>query len=140
MTIDRGLQMLPGAIAYSLSGTRLAELMVESGFNPDPSNQSLRVVSGLPWQGSMPEIEGVIEAWTKRRDAARADIVQAQANLEEALLPDDERARRVVARNALPTRKTRGDGSQDQRYPDGRIVEVAPPQEATANGVPHGQG
>jgi hypothetical protein len=56
----------------------------------------------------------------KRRD-------DAQARLDEALLDDAEReqlAAQRAARNAMPQRKTRGDGSQYDRYPDGRVVEV----------------
>jgi len=47
------------------------------------------------------------------------------------LLDDDERAKRDAeskarraALDALPERKTRGDGTMYDRYPDGRRVEV----------------
>jgi hypothetical protein len=48
------------------------------------------------------------------------------------LLDDAERERRaaerksqIAAANAAPVRKTRADGSQYDRYPDGRRIEVA---------------
>lgn len=79
---------------------------------------------GVPWFGSMPEVEHRIADMQKR-------LATAQAQLDEALLDDDARAARDAesqARrdklNTTPVRKTRGDGSQFDRWPDGRVVEI----------------
>lgn len=79
----------------------------------------------MPWFGSLPEVERRIQQLTTQR-------AEAQARLDEALLDDAERERlaaedkaRRAALNAAPQRKVRGDGSQFDRYPDGRMVEVS---------------
>jgi hypothetical protein len=88
-SIDRGLRLFPGAIAYALKGTRVAELMQEAGFVPDVNDEELRMFSYLPWRGSTPEVEDRIADLRERIDRARR-------LRDDALLTDDERA----ARNA----------------------------------------
>ena len=107
--MDRG----PGVIndtGCTLGALRLGELMSAAGIEA--------------WRGTVSESEERIE----RLKRQRAD---AQALLDNALLDDAARERlaaedasRFDAANAMPQRKTRGDGSQYDRYPDGRVVEV----------------
>jgi hypothetical protein len=76
--------------------------------------------AALPWFGPMPAVDDRIRKLTTRYD-------DAQARLDERLLDDAERERLAAeraARNAMPQRKTRADGSQYDKYPDGRVVEV----------------
>jgi hypothetical protein len=115
-TIDKGL---PADTGWELETLRLGQLMRESGYveGPRVANQ---VHGPLPWPGSLPAVERRLKALVQRRDDARA-------RLDEALLDDAERERRAAEttnRNALPQRKTRGDGSQYDKYPDGSLVEV----------------
>jgi hypothetical protein len=63
----------------------------------------------MPWFGSLPQVEQRI---------ATAIAVHPLHDAV-ALTPDQ-----LAARNALPVRKTRFDGSQYDKYPDGRRVEV----------------
>lgn len=115
-TIDSGL---PADTGWELETLRLGHLMSEAGYVEGPriANQ---VKGPLPWYGSLPTVEDRLKGLTKRRDDARA-------RLDEALLDDTERDRRAaeqIKRNAMPVRKTRGDGSQYDKYPDGRVVEL----------------
>ena len=116
-SIDRGLQALAGASCYTLRSLRLADLMIEAGYTPT-DNERHRIFGGLPWRGSLKEIEHEIVRLTKQRDAA---VVA----LADASLSNEDRAARAAERNARPTRKTRGDGSVYERYADGRIVEIS---------------
>ena len=94
----------------------LGELMREAGYAPEGADPNSNFAGVMPWGGSLRDIERHAKDVTKRRDAA-------QATLDDALLDDDERAKRDAeakarraALDALPTRKVRGDGSQYDRY------------------------
>jgi hypothetical protein len=99
---------------YGLNTLVLGSLMREAGYEPAPSG----------WLGSLARTDQRLsELETKR--------ASLQASLDEALLTDeqrDARAREVAeqyeASRQRPQRKRRGDGSQYDKYPDGRIVEV----------------
>ena len=118
LTIDRGR---PGDDAgWALENLRLGQLMREAGYREGPKIEN-QVIGRLPWYGSMPDVEHRIKELTNRRN-------DAQARLTEALLDDAEREQLAAernARNAAPTRKTRGDGSQYDRHADGRVVEIS---------------
>jgi hypothetical protein len=108
VAIDRG--RVPSDAMVTLGQTRLGALMRESGV--------------VGWFGSLPDVERKITLLTQRKN-------EAAAQLADALLDDDaraakaaERAKYVAEMNARPQRKTRGDGSQYDKYPDGRVVEV----------------
>ncbi len=122
--VDFGLGVIEGT-GYGLTTLRLGQLMREEGYEVVGADPLRNYGGELPWFGSMKEVEKHIKDMTKRR-------ADAQAALDEALLDDDERAKRDAeadirrdALNALPTRKVRGDGSYYDVYPDGRRVEVA---------------
>jgi hypothetical protein len=109
---------------YDVSTLRLGELMREAGYEAQGADPDRNYAGTMPWAGSLRDIEHRTKDVTKRREAA-------QSALDDALLDDDERAKReaeskarIAALNALPQRKTRGDGSQYDKYPDGRRVEV----------------
>lgn len=120
--IDRGLGVLKGS-GYALETLRLGALMRDSGFQPAPAVDG-QAFDRLPWYGSVAETEDRIKDLGKERAAA-------QTELDDALEDDTTRARvtahaanRAAELNAGPQRKTRGDGSQFDKYPDGRRVEV----------------
>jgi len=99
-------------------------LMREAGFEAEGADPSVNYGGVLPWRGALPEVERRIAEGERRR-------ASAQSALDDALLSDPERAEREAeskarrdAANALPQRKVRSDGSQYDRYPDGRRVEV----------------
>jgi hypothetical protein len=108
-----------------LETLRLGQLMREAGYVEGPKAKN-QATGRLPWLRAMPEVE-------RRLNALHQERANAQARLDESLLNDAERERlaaedraRCDAFNAAPRRKTRGDGSQYDRYPDGRVVEVIP--------------
>ncbi|MEO8680158.1 MAG: hypothetical protein ABI665_13990 [Vicinamibacterales bacterium] len=120
--IDRGL---PSGTGYALETLRLGALMRASGYVQVGADVATNAVGALPWAGSLKEMEHFLKDLTTRQAVA-------QVQLDEALLDDasrehltTERASLMAARNAAPTRKTRGDGSQYDKYPDGRCVEVS---------------
>ena len=122
-TIDFGLGVVNGT-GYGLDTLRLGALMREAGYAPTGADPDRNYGGVMPWFGSLPEVERRIQQLTKHR-------AEAQARLDEALLNDADRAAiaaadkaRRDALNAAPQRKTRGDGSQFDRYFDGRVVEV----------------
>lgn len=109
---------------YSLETSRLGELMMQGGFQLVGADERTNAVGTLPWFGGVREVEKRLAKLNRRR-------VEAQAALDEAMLDDATRAKRDAdakarreAANAQPVMKTRGDGSQYLRYPDGRRVEV----------------
>jgi hypothetical protein len=121
--IDFGPDVLSNS-GYSLTTLRLGELMREAGYEAQGADPRLNFAGMMPWHGSIKEVEHRVKDVERRRAAA-------QAALDDALLDDDERAAREAeskarrdALNALPQRKVRGDGSQYDKYPDGRRVEV----------------
>lgn len=121
--IDFGLRVVEDT-GYDLTTLRLGELMREAGYAVEGADPDRHYAGTMPWHGSLPEVEQRIEDLTKRRE-------RAQAALDDALLDDDERAAQEAAAkakrdelNARPVRKVRGDGSQYDKYPDGRRVEV----------------
>lgn len=121
--IDRGLGVIADS-AWELNTLRLGELMKAAGYVEGPRIEN-QICGRLPWFGNPPEVERRLKGLQQQRN-------EAQARLTEALLDDAERAQRAAedkarrdALNAAPQRKTRGDGSQFDRYPDGREVEVS---------------
>lgn len=102
---------------------RLGALMIQSGIAPsDPIDG--QAIGRLPWLGSLPDTE-------RRLGEVEAIRVQVQGRLDTALLSDAERERiakedkqKRDASNAAPQRKTRGNGTRYDKYPDGRCVEV----------------
>lgn len=122
--IDFGLKVIKDS-GYDLLTLKLGELMRAAGYAPQGADPDRNFSGTMPWFGSLPEVEKRIGALAARRE-------QAQAALDDALMDDAERAERDAAAkarrdalNALPTRKTRGDGSQFDKFPDGRRVEVS---------------
>jgi hypothetical protein len=122
ITIDRG--RVSADDGRELETLRLGQLMRVAGFLEGPKIEN-QICGRLPWFGSLPEVERRLKGLQQQR-------TEAQARLTEALLDDAERAQfaaeekvRRDALNAAPQRKTRGDGSQYDRYPDGRVVEVS---------------
>ncbi len=117
VTIDRG--RVSEDAGWPLERLRLGALMREAGYAEGPKFEN-QTAGRLPWFGSLPEVEA-------RINALHQEHAGAQARLDDALLDDEGRAAKgaeIVRRNALPHRKTRGDGSQYDRYPDGHVVEV----------------
>ncbi|MEP7310157.1 MAG: hypothetical protein ABJA98_32020 [Acidobacteriota bacterium] len=121
-TIDFGPKQLLGASVYTLRSTPLGELMIAAGYTPT-DNPNHAVYSGLPWRGSLPEVEKTLLDLTSRRTVAQTQLVLASRSPEEVATAREERAKR-------PDRKTRGDGTQFDKYPDGTIVEVEPSPES----------
>ena len=117
--IDRGLGVMSGS-GWEQETLPLGELMRAAGYEEGPKVAN-QVRGQLPWPGSIPELERRLRDLQQQRD-------DAQRRLDDALLDDAERERLAAERmarfNATPQRKTRGDGSQYDRYPDGRVVEV----------------
>jgi hypothetical protein len=121
--IDFGLTVLKDT-GYGLTNLRLGQLMVASGYEVVGADLNRNYTGELPWFGSIKEVEHRITDVEQRRQ-------RAQAALDDALMDDDARAKRDAeaqarreALNAPPQRKVRGDGSQYDKYPDGRRVEV----------------
>lgn len=109
---------------WELENSELGQLMREAGYAPADADPQRHFGGTLPWRGSIKEIEQRLDKAERRRAAA-------QAQLDEALMDDADRAKRDAesqarrdALNAAPVRKRRGDGSQYDRYPDGRVVEI----------------
>ena len=118
ITIDRG--RVSDDTGRMLETLRIGELMREAGYVEGPKIEN-QVVGRLPFFGSILEVE-------RRIKNAQAERDDAQTRLKNALMTDEERAAEaaeVARRNAAPVRKTRGDGSRYDRYPDGRVVEVS---------------
>jgi len=118
--IDYGLDLGPaGSCMYG--NIPLDDLMREAGYVP---RDAVARADGEAWFGTLPSAE-----WRLKELQARHD--DAKCRLDEALLGDKERAKRdaqIQARDAeaatRPRRKTRPDGTQYDKYPDGRCVEV----------------
>jgi hypothetical protein len=116
--LDFGLGVIEGS-GYHLSSLRLGELMREAGYAPLPPAEG-QTFGTFPFPGTLDETERKIKALEKQK-------AQAGKALEEALMTDEEREARIAAAhaaNAKPQLKTRGDGSQCLRFPDGRVEEV----------------
>lgn len=79
------------------------------------------------------QLETLLTSAKATRDFKRGIVQTPTIDTEHTCIvpePGDERLAaadkvRRDALNAAPQRKTRGDGSQYDRYPDGRVVEVA---------------
>lgn len=116
LKIDSDAEVAP----WTLETLKLGQLMREAGYVEGPRIEN-QACGALPWYGSLPDVERRLQTLQQQRDAE-------QARLDESLLDDAERERRAAERratfNATPQRKTRGDGSQFDRFPDGREVEV----------------
>lgn len=122
-TIDFGLGVLAES-GHDLTTLRLGELMQSAGYEAVGADPTRNYLGVMPWFGSVSEVEQRIAA-RERRCAA------AQAQLDEALLDDDVRAKRDAEAdmrraelNTRPVRKVRGDGSMYDRFPDGTRVDV----------------
>ncbi len=104
---------------HALNTLRLGELLRGAGFQVGPTQQGA-TFGEMEWHGSLPEIHAHI-----RR--LEMQLAEAEARIADALLDDAGRQQQqadIAARNAQPQRKVRGDKSQYDRYPDGRVVEV----------------
>jgi hypothetical protein len=117
--IDRGLDFRGEAFSVRLP---LDDLMERDGA-ADPSG-TLTTTVAAAWKGSLKTVEPRLRELQRRCD-------EAAALLAGALMDDDARAKheaeakkRLDIARAAPQRKTRGDGSTYDRYPDGRVVEV----------------
>ena len=117
-------QIQRGQSDNDLTTLKLGALMVADGYEIVGADPARYYGGGLPWFGSLPEVQRRLEDLDRRRE-------EAQAALDEALLDDDVRAKRdaeaaanIAALNAQPQRKMRGDGTMYDKYPDGRRVEV----------------
>jgi hypothetical protein len=122
--IDFGLRVLENT-GYGLTNLRLGELMAGDGYEHIGADPERNYAGEMPWHGCLKEVEHRINDRERRRAAA-------QAQLDEAFMDDDVRARRDAEAdrrraelNARPVRKTRGDGSQYDKWPDGRRVEIS---------------
>ena len=121
-TIDRGPGVINGT-GYDLTTLRLGQLMREAGYAPEGADPNRNFAGVMPWMGSLPEIEGRIARRQKELDDAQAQLDEALDDTERARGEAEAKARRD-ALNAAPQRKVREDGSEYDRYPDGRVVEV----------------
>lgn len=122
-TVDHGVGVIE-ASGYDLTTLRLGQLMRADGFEPVGADPLRNFVGMMPWAGSLKDVERRIISVEKRRAVAEARL--AAALLDDATreqLAAENKARRD-ALNALPTRKRRGDGSEYDRFPDGRVIEV----------------
>lgn len=117
MAIDQGRFSDEGG--WSLETLRLGHLMREAGYVEGPKIEN-QTHGRLPWFGSVPEVE-------RRIADLQTRLASAEAALDEALMDDAARTAKAAAtsaQNGAPQRKTRSDGSQYDRYPDGRVVEL----------------
>ena len=122
--IEFGLRC-DGEYTRSMETLRLGDLMRASGYVQAPPQAGTSQVFGpLPWYGSHADVKHRLEDLRIERD-------EMQARLDNALLSDADREAaakaekaRIDALNAKPVRKTRADGTQYDRYQDGRRVEV----------------
>jgi hypothetical protein len=120
LQIDRGLDFRNGAFPVNLP---LDDLMRADGL--ESPRGTLVSTCGEAWRGSMPLVEQRLAQLQQQHN-------DAQQQLDDAMLSDADREQkakdakaRADALNALPRRKTRGDGTQFDKYPDGRRVEVS---------------
>lgn len=109
---------------YDLTTLRLGALMRASGYEPEGADPRRSYSGVMPWLGSIPQVERRISNLVKLRTDADTRLADALLDDEERAKRDAEAAIRREASNALPVRKTRQDGSQYDRYPEGRVVEV----------------
>jgi hypothetical protein len=84
--IDRGRAVFNDT-GWELENSKLGELMRAAGYQQVGADPGRHYVGQLPWYGSLPEVERRIADLAKKRQAA-------QAALDEALMADDERAKR----------------------------------------------
>ncbi len=90
-TIHHGPRVLEET-GYGLTNLRLGELMIASGYEVVGAEGNF--AGTLPWFGTLSEVERQIADVEARR-------ARAQAQLDEALLDDDERERRDAEAAAL---------------------------------------
>jgi hypothetical protein len=114
--VDRGAMVWPNG-AYML-GAPLAEAIAAARYEA-PAERP-----GPYWGGSLPEVKKRIDDLQRRIDAARAQLDEALLDDAARAARDAASAERAAAARALPVRKTRADGTQYDKYPDGRRVEV----------------
>jgi hypothetical protein len=84
--IDFGPEKLEGS-GYGLTNLKLGDLMRASGYEPVGEDLNHNYVGVMPWYGSLKEVEQRLAALGTQR-------AQAEANLEAALMTDEERAAR----------------------------------------------
>lgn len=121
--VDRGRRVFVDS-GWELENSKLGELLRAAGYEQLHADPDRNYGGALPWYGSLTEVESRIANVAARRAAAKAQLDDVLISDEERAQQDANNEARVAALNALPTRKTRGDGSQYDRYPDGRRVEV----------------
>lgn len=120
--INRGVKGIEND-GFMLVSLRLGALMIESGYTTAKADDA-QTYGELPFHRPLSDTEAMIADLTKQ-------IADAQTSLALALEDDAARAKRAadaqlryLLDSEKPQRKTRGDGSQYDKYPDGRRVEV----------------
>ncbi|HXG69761.1 MAG TPA: hypothetical protein VNJ04_04015 [Gemmatimonadaceae bacterium] len=121
--VDRGRRVFTDS-GWDLENSRLGELLRAAGYEQVGADPDRNYGGALPWHGRLTEVESRIAKLVARRAAVKAQLDEALMSDAERARRDAESAARVSALNALPTRKSRGDGSQYDQYPDGRREEV----------------
>jgi hypothetical protein len=91
--IDYGPQVFAGT-GWSLENSRLGALLIAAGYVMVDADPSSNYVGRLPWFGSLREVE-------KRITDLATQRAQAEANLEAALLTDEERAQQEAESKQL---------------------------------------
>lgn len=101
ISIDRGLQILPGAIAYSLRSTRLAQLMTHDGFTRDPDAEELRKYGGYNWRGSLKDVEAELKKVADQLVHAEYVLECARADHDRLLASYSPESEAVPASTAV---------------------------------------
>jgi len=120
--IDAGIGAITGS-GYHLQTLYLGDLLKDAGYVPLPA-QPEQTFGEMPWYGSLPEVTAQIADLQKRREVAARQLCELLLDDEGRTRLAAENAERIRELNSRPIRKTRGDGSQYDKYPDGRRVEV----------------
>jgi hypothetical protein len=114
--IDKGCITWPNGAAAL--GAQLAEAIKYAGW------VAPKDVPGPAWYGCLPEVKERIAKMQKRIDAAQIVLDDALLIASERAKKDADSAARRDKLNATPMRKTRGNGSQYDKWPDGRTAEI----------------
>lgn len=91
--IDYGPQVFAGT-GWSLENSRLGALLIAAGYAMTDADPSTNYVGKLPWFGALREVEQRIADLATQR-------AQVEANLEDQLMTDEQRAAREAEAKAL---------------------------------------